>query len=176
MKIFYFSLLLSFISLSKSEIDEDEIIYNDLIDFHYTENNITSCLERWLSNKKNGILCLLDAAQSSSINEVEKTLKEKINNFENSIESLIKHFITNEPILVNLIKNLLDFKNNLFINKTFEILKNNKDKEDIINNIKNLININTIQKHYNMFFQYLSIILKIEKVHALFIVLCILFL
>ena len=152
MKIFYFSLLLSFISLSKSEIDEDEIIYNDLIDFHYTENNITSdffeyCLERWSSNKKNGILCLLDAAQSSSINEVEKTLKEKINNFENSIESLIKHFITNEPILVNLIKNLLDFKNNLFINKTFEILKNNKDKKDIINNIKNLININTIQKH-----------------------------
>ena len=42
MKIFYFSLLLSFISLCKSEIDEDEIIYDDLIDFHYTENNITS--------------------------------------------------------------------------------------------------------------------------------------
>ena len=172
MKIFYFSLLLSFISLSKSEIDEDEIIYNDLIDFHYTENNITSdflhdCGNRWHSNKKDGILCILDAA-NSSLGEVENTLMEIINNFENGIESIIKEFITNEPILVNLIKNLLDFKNNLFINKTFEILKNNKDKNDIINNIKNLININTIQKHYNMFFQYLSKILKIEKVHALF--------
>ena len=173
MKIFYFSFFLSFISFTKSRIDENKIFNNDIyneFNIMKTKNNITIyevahylevCFSKLKNDKTGSILCFVN---------ITEAYLDKVNEF-----FLLKPmlYITKIFLIANLkdatflhplINNIFDAKKK-YINKTFEVLRNNTF---IFLNIRNILNINKTHIDYKVLFSNLSEILKINEVHVLF--------